>query len=151
MKSTGASPRSSSWLRHRCILCLPPCNPNKYFTSNLLRWEHMYFYYTCCLLDASLNAGDTNVPAVPTTAPAAGISESPNPVAPKSKPLKNIVQEYCQQNGLKLPVYNTVKDSGMFIATVNVNGVDYVGTPHIMKKTAENNSAKKVCESLGLK
>lgn len=52
---------------------------------------------------------------------------------------------------MQIPIYNTIKDSGMFIATVTVNGVEYVGTPHIMKKTAEQNAAKKVCEQLGLK
>ena len=97
-------------------------------------------------LDATLNTSDSNIESFD------AVSSPPKPPsAPKSKPMKNIVQEHCQKNGMQIPIYNTVKDAGMFIATVTVNGVEYVGTPHIMKKTAEQNAAKKVIEQLGLK
>lgn len=52
---------------------------------------------------------------------------------------------------MAIPSYATVKDSGMHISTVTLNGVDYVATPHIMKKTAEQNAAKKAIEELGVK
>lgn len=52
---------------------------------------------------------------------------------------------------MAIPAYSTIKDSGMHISTVTINGVDYVGTPHVMKKTAEQNAAKKAFEGLGMK
>ena len=84
-------------------------------------------------------------------APVTTTASSQPPSALKAKPMKNVVQEYCQKNGMQIPIYITIKDSGMFISTVTVNGVEYVGTPHIMKKTAEQNAAKRAYEELGLK
>lgn len=72
-----------------------------------------------------------------------------SPTAPKS--MKNHLQEYCQKNGMDIPCYVTVQSDGLQIATVTVNSVGYVGTPHIMKKTAEQNAAKKAIEELGVK
>lgn len=84
-----------------------------------------------------------------TDTPLSGEAGSVKRVASKS--MKNIVQEHCQKNGMPIPTYTTIKDSGMNISTINVNGTDYVGTPHIMKKTAEQNAAKKAVEELALK
>lgn len=92
---------------------------------------------------SGVQASTTDSPlfGAPVTTPAAAV--------PKS--MKNVIQEYCQKNGIPIPSYSTVKDSGMNISTITVNGVEYVGTPHAMKKTAEQNAAKKAIEELGVK
>ncbi|CAM8923250.1 unnamed protein product [Rhodiola kirilowii] len=58
---------------------------------------------------------------------------------------KNLLQEFAQKSGLKLPIYNTTCSGTdhmpTFVSTVTVGGIDFVGEGAKTKKQAEMNAA----------
>ena len=63
---------------------------------------------------------------------------------------KNHLQEYCQKNKIELPKYETFRENGVFVCTVNVAGNSYKSSGCKTKKGSEQNVARVALQSMGL-
>ena len=64
---------------------------------------------------------------------------------------KNKLQEYCQKNKLKLPLYYTFACDTGFVSTVTVNGKKFKGTQTSTKKGAEKSAAEVACKNINIR